>query len=230
MSILEAAFSEQVPEVYSRVRSTIGAIILLVNPLPPSGIAKLIGLDPEEVILFLTLVHSLLALDEDFSQPVKPFHKSFPDFITDPFRCTDTRFYISPPHLHSELAVDCLRVMNEGLKQNLLSLPDYALNQEVEDLQTRIDGYISLALQYACQSWHNHLTKTPGDITCVISHLCVFLEEKFLAWLEVVSVLESTRGAVAALEQLMSWLQEVCFIPSIVSYDSDVCNKTGFQE
>jgi hypothetical protein len=113
-SILQMAFSEEDPEVDSKVRSTIGTVVLLVNPLPPSGIAELIGLDPEEVILFLTLVQSLLTLDEDFNQPVKPFHKSFPDFITDPSRCTDTRFYISPGNLHLELAMNCLRVMNDG--------------------------------------------------------------------------------------------------------------------
>jgi hypothetical protein len=193
MSILEAAFSEQDPEVYSRIRSTTGAIVLLINPLSPSGITELIGLDSEELILFLTLVHSLLVLDEDFSQPVKPFHKSFPDFITDPSRCTDTRFYISPPHLHSELATNCLRVMNEGLEQNLLSLPDFALNSEVGDLQMRINNHISIAMRYACKSWHHHLTKTTGDITNVLFHFCVFLEEKFLAWLEVISVLGATR-------------------------------------
>jgi hypothetical protein len=211
MSILEMAFSEQDLEVYSRVRSTIGAVILLVNPLPPLGIAELIGLDPEEVRLFLTLVHSLLALDEDFSQPVKPFHKSFPDFITDPSRCTNIKHYISPRHLHFEIVMNCLRVMNDGLGQNLLSLPDYALNSEVEDLQTRIDNHISVALQYACQHWYNHLTEAKGDASNVISSLHIFLEEKFLAWLEVVSVLGAVRGAVVALEKLVPWLQEVCF-------------------
>ena len=84
VSILQTAFGEKDPEVDSKVRSTIGAIALVVNPLPPSGIAELIGIDPEEVILFLTLIQSLLTVDEDFSQPVKPFYKSFPDFITDP--------------------------------------------------------------------------------------------------------------------------------------------------
>jgi hypothetical protein len=112
--------------------------------------------------MFLKLAHSLLALGEDFNQPVKPFHKSFPDFITDPSRCTDTRFYISPEDLHLELATNCLRMMNEGLEQNLLSLPDYALNSEVKDLETRINDRISVALQYACRSWHNHLTETEG--------------------------------------------------------------------
>ena len=101
--------------------------------------------------------------------------------------------------------------MNNGLEQNLLSLPNYALNSEVKDLETRISDSISVALQYACQSWHNHLTRAGGDVTSVISQLRVFLEEKFLAWLEVVSVLRVTRGAVAALERLIPWLEEVCF-------------------
>ena len=230
-SIFRMAFSEEDPEVDSKVQSVIGTVILVVNPLPPSGIAELIGLDPEEVILLLTLVQSLLVFDEDFDHPVKPFHKSFPDFITDPSRCLNKRFYISPGDMHLELAASCLRVMNEGLKQNLLSLPDYTLNLEVEDLETRIDEHISTTLQYACQSWHNHLTKT-GDVTGVVSHLHIFLKEKFLAWLEVVSVLGTTRGAISALEKLMIWLQEVCFhlstlLPSINTHIKLGCWEQG---
>jgi len=205
-SILETAFGEEDPEIYSSVRFTIGAVVLLANPLPPSGIAELIGLDPEEVILFLESAHSLLTIDEDFSQPVKPFHKSFPDFITDPLRCADLRFYISPGNLHSKLAMDCLRVMNEGLDQNLLSLPDYALNSEIENLGGRIDDHISVALQYACKSWHNHLTKIVGEANDIVSHLYIFLREKFLAWLEVLSVLRATRVAIVALEEVIHWL------------------------
>ena len=210
-SILQMAFSEGDLEVDSRVRSTLGAIVLLVNPLPPSGIAKIIGLDPNEVILFLRLVQSLLVFSEDFSQPVKPFHKSFPDFITDPLRCLDKRFHISPGNLNLELSIGCLRVMNDGLEQNLLSLPDHSLNSEVEDLQTRIKGCISITLEYACRSWHNHLTMAQGDVTGVISHLCFFLEQKFLAWLEVVSVLGVGGGVIFTLEKVLSWLQEVHF-------------------
>ena len=210
-TILQVAFSEGDPEVYSRVRSTIGAVVLLVNPLLPYGIAELVGLDPEEVILFLTLVQSLLTLNEDFNQPVKSFHKSFPDFITDPSRCTDTRFYISPENLHLELAMNCLRIMNNGLEQDLLSLPNYTLNSEVHGLQMRIDDRISIALQYACRSWHNHVTETKGDVANVVSYLRIFLEKKFLAWLEVVSVIGAVGGAVVSLERLMPWLRKVCF-------------------
>ena len=210
-SIMQTAFSEEDPEVHSKVRSIIGAVVLAVNPLPPSAIAELVGLDAEEVILLLTLVQSVLALDEDSDKPVKSFHKSFPDFITDPSRCTDVRFYISPRNVHLELATNCLRMMNEGLEQNLLSLPDYALNSEVKDLETRIDDRISIALRYACRSWHSHLTKAEGDINDIVSPLRIFLEQKFLAWLEVVSTVGAVGGAVVAFEKLVPWLQEVCF-------------------
>ena len=146
---------------------------------------------------------------------MKPFYKSLPDFITDPSRCTDTRFYISPKSLHLELVMGCLRMMNDELEQNLLSLPNYALNSEVEDLETRIDNRISIALRYTCLSWHNYLTETEGDVSGVVSYLHIFLEEKFLAWLEVVSVIGAAGGAAVALERLVSWLQEVRFCPSL---------------
>ena len=210
-SILQAAIREGHPDVDSRVRTTIGTIVLVVNPLPPQAIAELVGLDPEEVALSLTKIQSLLAIGEDPNQPVKPFHKSFPDFITDPSRCANPRFYISPGHLHFDLVTNCLRAMNDGLEPNLLSLPEYALNSEVKDLQARINNGVSTALQYAYRSWHNHLTEAEGDVADVTSHLRTFLEENFLAWLEVLSVLGDVGGAAVGLEKLMIWLQEVCF-------------------
>jgi len=228
-SILQTAFSEGDPEAYSRVRSTIGAVILVINPLPPSGIAELVGLDPEEVVLFLTWVQSLLTLNEDSNQPVKSFHKSFPDFITDPSRCTDARFYICPRNMHLELATNCLRMMNEGLEQNLLSLPDYALNSEVKDLETRINDRTSIALRYACRSWHSHLTKAEGDVTDVVSHLRIFLEEKFVAWLEIVSTVGAVGGAVTGLEKAMSWLQEVRSLPFLYHYPTITRDEPGCQ-
>ena len=145
---------------------------------------------------------------------MKSFHKSFPDFITDPSRCTDARFYISPGDLHLELATNCLRMMNDGLEQDILSLPNYSLNLEVEDLRTRIGDRISIALRYACRYWHSHLTRTMGDVTDVVSYLRIFLKEKFFAWLEVDSVVGAVGGAITGLEKLVPWLQEVCFLPS----------------
>ena len=117
--------------------------------------------------------------------------------------------------------MNCLRMMNDGLEQNLLSLPNYALNSEVENLQTGIKDRVGVALEYACRSWHNHLTKAVGDISGIISSLRYFLREKFLAWLEVVSVLGAARGAVGALERLISWTEQVRFTPPTIHSDVD---------
>ena len=215
LTVFQSAFSEMGAEEDERVCSVVGMVVLTVNPLPPSAIAILIDLEGEEVMDLLQMIHSLLKFSEDPDFPVLPFHKSFPDFITDPLRCPDTRFYISPRTGHLKIALHCLKLMNSSLKQNLLSLPNYALNLEVEDLQTRVKDHINTALKYACQSWHNHLTEVRGDITAIIPTLQTFLQVGFLAWLEVLSVIGAARDAIVALESLISWLQKACLgIPS----------------
>jgi len=222
-SILQMAldFGGKNPELDSKVWSIIGTVVLLVNPLSPSAVAELIGLEAKQVKMILTLVQSLLVLNEDPNSPVKPFHKSFPDFITDSTRCLNKRFYICPGSLHHELTMNCLRLMNNALKPNLLSLPSYALNQEVKNLADKVKDHISPALEYACGSWYHHFTKIGKgeDITCVLDALRTFLKQNFLPWLEVVSVLGIARGAAVALRQLIQWLQEVCSLfVSIMEY------------
>ena len=213
LSSFQNAFDGMDAEDDEKVRFVIGTVVLAVNPLPPSAIATLVGLGKAQVMNLLGMVHSLLKLPEDPDSPVLPFHKSFPDFITDPLRCSNKRFYVFPEDCHHKLALSCLKLMNESLEQNLLSLPDYALNSEVEDLQTRIGDCISVALQYACKSWYSHLTEARGDVTAIVSALRSFLHQGFLAWLEVLSVIGAARDAVIALEKLVHWLREVCFGP-----------------
>ena len=132
------------------------------------------------------------------------------DFITDPSRC-NKRFLVSPGCLHLKLATNCLGLMNKELEENMLSLPEYALNSEIERLKTRIGTRVSIGLQYACRSWYNHLAETRGEVTDLLPHLRLFLEEKFLVWLEVLSVLGDIGGASDGLAILIQWLQEVYF-------------------
>jgi hypothetical protein len=109
-SILRAAFGD----VYSMVRTVVRTITLVVNPLPPPVIAEFFGLGSREVTLFVTLIQWLLAIGEDSTRPVRPFHRSSPDFIANPSRCTDARFHTSSRHLYPKLTTNCLRVTNGG--------------------------------------------------------------------------------------------------------------------
>ena len=209
MSILGEAFRKNGDEDNAMVRSVLSAVVLVANPLSPSTIATLMGFECDEVLFLLESVQSILALREDIDHPIQPFHKSFSDFITDPARCTDLRFYVSPNY-HTDLAIRCLELMGKSLKRNMCSLPDYALNSEVADLQERIkECGIRGALEYACRSWHTHLQMKTDQIAGLIPVLRDFLEGKFLFWLEVLSVLGVVGDATRALNATMRWLNEV---------------------
>ena len=212
MSILQTAFLEKDLDDDTMIRSILGAVILVINPLSPSSIATLVGIECGEVLPLLESIQSLLALHDDTNHPIQSFHKSFPDFITDATRCNDHRFYISPDH-HTKLLLHCLDLMGKTLEKNMYSLPYYALNSEVENLPKKIkESSVCGALEYACRSWYNHLLarKPEDEVANVVSALHHFLEKKFLFWLEVLSVLGVLGDAKHALDVTVEWLNEVC--------------------
>ena len=85
----------------------------------------------------------------------------------------------------------------------MCKLPDNVTNSEVDDLWERVERYINHALQYACRSRHEHLTGVDEHMaraSGITSVLHCFLENKLLAWLEVLSILGAVGVAADALE------------------------------
>ena len=215
-SICQEAFGKNDVEDNAMVRSVLSAVVLAINPLSLSAIATLMDFDCNVVLSLPESIQSLLVLHNDIDYPIHPFHKSFPDFITDPTRCLDKQFYISPDY-HTKLVLCCLKVMDKSLEKNMCSIPDYALNSEVVDLPKKIDeSGIRGALEYACRAWYKHLIITQDHAVDVICALYGFLEQKFLFWLEVLSILGAMSDAVHALNTTVRWLTEVCSIVSLV--------------
>ena len=97
----------------------------------------------------------------------------------------------------------------------MCGLPDGVINSEVGDLKERTEQYISKALEYACRSWYKHLIGKMSAQTLKI--LQEFLREKFLFWLEVLSVVGAVREAVDALEATAKLL-EVCCVSLLVHF------------
>ena len=209
MSILQEAFYKNEVKHDAIVRLVLSAVLIVTNPLSPFAIATLMDFECDVVLSLLESIRSLLILHDDIDRPIQPFHKSFPDFITDLTRCPDLRFHISFDY-HIELVLRCLGLMDRSLKKNMCSIPDYALNSEVEDLAERIQGSgICGALEYACRSWYKHLVVTEHRTAGVVSALRLFLEGKYLFWLEVLSILGAVGDAARALNTTVKWLTEV---------------------
>ena len=211
-SILQGAFGDHDDSDNDPlVRSVLGAMILVVNPLSPSAIATLLGLDAEDVFPLLSSAQSLLIL-QDTNYPVRPFHKSFPDFIMDPTRCTSRRFHVYPPDHHLRLLTKCFGLMDRMLEKNMCKLPDGVVNSDVVDLKERVEQYIDPGLRYACTSWHKHFVSEDTSFiqdNGAIPTLRLFLEKKFLLWLEVLSVLGTVKTAIDAFQALNDKLK-VC--------------------
>ena len=201
-SILEASFRNNDAEDDAIVRSVLATVVLVTHPLPPSAIANLVFLDAKEVVSILRSMQPLLRLQEDPDHPVYPFHKLLPDLLTSPTRCVDERFHIPPKKFHSQIAFNCLKLMNATLEDNLLFQHQETMGPRVKHLLGKI------ALKYACMFWHIHLSKSREDVTTLIPTLHYFLENKSMAWLEVLKAVEV--DPVFALNKTISWLHKVC--------------------
>jgi len=218
LSILQDAYDGE--DELGNVRSVLGAVAIAENPLSPSAIGPIFGLDTKNVISLLSVVQSLLILHENADHPVQPFHPSFPDFLTDSKRChPDTGFHVSTQNRQIEFLVKCFGLMNSRLKRNICSLQPAANNPEDEDIRETIKKRIGPALEYTCKSWYKHLQAF--DSNClnndqkskIVQALRQFLEREFLFWLEVLGLLGATRDAIYALETTVKWLKKVCSAP-----------------
>ena len=209
---------------YSRFRSVVGAVLLVFNPLSVSTLSDLLGIS--HVSTTLRSLHSLLVIptSEPDPTPIHALHKSFPDFLTGPGRCTDQQFFVEPSIHHREILFSCLKLMKARLKRNICQLDNYVPLREVEDLATHQTAYIGDALGYACKFWANHLAGITGnihDIEEVDKAINNFFETSLLFWIEVLSLMGNLDAGVYAINSIEEWYTTVSFIIS------STCKNTG---
>ena len=215
--ILEQVVDVDDKEVHSRFRTVVGMVILAFNPLSVKTLSDLLGVS--NISATLRSLHSLLLVpDLDRKEhPVRIFHKSFPDFLTDPGRCTDQQFFVEPSVHHRDILLSCLKVMKAGLKRNICQLDDHVYLEEVKDLSTRKAVYIGDALEYACKFWTNHLASTATRTTSTSHDIEVdkgineFLTTSLLFWIEVLSLTGNLDVGVYAMNRIEVWYMKVSF-------------------
>ena len=61
---------------------------------------------------------------------VQVFHESFPNFLQDRDRCSETRFFNDSASQHADMALGCLMLS----KPNSCSLPNFWMNRDVPNL------------------------------------------------------------------------------------------------
>ena len=196
--------------LYSQFKTVLGAVVLVFQPLSIKTFLALLSdhVTPARISSSLHTLHSLLLVPMIQEDPIRIFHKSFPDFLTDPRRCTNTHFFINPSIHNRELLLSCLNVMEKELKKNICNLDDDSDLREIENLPALRATYIGDALEYACRFWASHLSKVSTgshDSQEVYKAIDKFFTTNLLFWIEVLVLTKNLDIGVYALNNVDQW-------------------------
>jgi hypothetical protein len=211
--VLEQAFHATLADnnqLYPRFRSVVGTVLLLFNPLSVNGLSELLNKShlSSGIPSIMRSLHSVLLVPDNREDPIQIFHKSFPDFLTDPERCKDKRFFVNPSIHHQEILLLCLDLMKERLKRNICGLDDLVSLGKVEDLPVSRKSHIGDTLGYACQFWTRHLLEIPSnssDVEEVHKAIDNFFTTLLLYWIEALSLMENLDVAVYSINNIGKW-------------------------
>ena len=197
-------------------RSVVGQLITSSEPLTISSLITLrqhTSFDEDSDAIVTGTLHRLGSLlsnvnSSDKNLPIIPLHTSFRDFLTNKDKSGD--FYVGLRDSHDQLTHSCLNLLLDpvdGLKFNICKLEtSYLANDDVEDLDTRVVQHISPPLLYACRFWDDHLKHTDYKAD-LFGNVETLFKEKFLYWLEVLSLTRNIGLAPSAFATVNTWLE-----------------------
>ena len=197
--------------VFANLRRVLGAVVLAFNPLSRRQVAGILDIKPSLITATLRHLHSVLLVPSEDSKEIRIFHKSFPDFLQDPDRCSDPKFFISSPVYHADMALGCLELLKK-LRRNPCDLPDFVMNRDIPDIPDLLEDKIGGASRYACAYWAMHVRSSPTDddhATRLVASATKFLKENALPWIEVMSLETRLEGVIHNIDNLLDWLGTV---------------------
>lgn len=202
LQVLNAAFPHVSRSLSGRLKSILGSIAIVQDPLPSFDLSRLVELPPDTVYSSLKGLESVLVVpgSEESTANIRIIHPTFAEFLLDSSRCTNRLFVANSTHQHTLLLRGCLDAMRE-LRRDICDIRDPSLlNIEVPDLSDRIARMIPPYVRYACRHWGAHLLN--GDLSDeMLDALLEFAEQQLLYWLEACSLLGILRDTILALNR-----------------------------
>jgi hypothetical protein len=199
--ILTSKSDTESKRIEKRFCEIIGPLILLYTPLSIYDLGNFLDLPPVMIRLLLEKLYSVISglgdpkNSDEFNTPVGIFHLSFREYLL----TTEKRFHVDEEKTHAKMASNCLRIMNQKLKQNICGLSSHDSCRR--DLKRQsLDRHIPADLQYSCRYWLNHLEKGDGNISEF--EVTKFLKTHLLHWLEAMGLIGIISEAVGIIERL----------------------------
>jgi hypothetical protein len=180
-------------------------IVLAYGQLTIRELAALLQMANNEVDVALVELQSVILVPQG-EGPVRAFHLSFHDYLTDKSRCVNGTFFIDTPLRHGQIARLCLERMICLLKRDICNIGDYTkMNHEVEDLDHKKAAFLPGDLLYACRYWALHVRESSTSEP-LIQLVEKFVSTSILYWIEVLSLIGELDGGMASLQEIRTKL------------------------
>ncbi|KAG8964688.1 hypothetical protein FRC03_001455 [Tulasnella sp. 419] len=195
-------------DVAKKLQPIIGTIVTLLDPLPVHAMEKLMSVEETYIQPKLRPLHSILLVPDDPEDLIRIFHKSFPDFMTNPQRCQDPRFLVVRRDFFTQLALQCILLMNSSLHKNMCDIQyPFSMNSDISNLELLLKAKVGTHVLYACRFWAFHLQHAdPKDE--LREAMTIFVTTKLLYWLEVLSLSQHLDHAQPSLKMAQVWYKE----------------------
>ncbi|KAJ6011356.1 hypothetical protein N7451_002768 [Penicillium sp. IBT 35674x] len=217
-SVVGDAIEEEKADIRDRFQVTVGAIVMLFEPLSANALSNMLSIPESTIRETLQSLLSVLSVSEK-DTPIRLLHLSFRDFLLDPQRCVNENFWVSQKKKHSELAYACLDVLCRTLKQDVCCLNDFSsLAAEVSPSQ--LNQYLPAHVQYACRYWVDHFQRAGTEFKDYYQ-VHVFLKEHFLHWLEALSLLGKVSDGIHAIIVLSEYIGSMPWLSEDISSSPD---------
>ncbi|KAJ7767761.1 WD40-repeat-containing domain protein [Mycena metata] len=199
--ILQRAHPNMFDQYRRELKTVLGCLLCVRNPISSLGLEKLLNLDKGRVREILLHLHSVVIVPDDDNQDIRLLHPSFFDFLTNPTRCLIPDFTVRPEQQHTVLALSCLCAMDELTRDPCHIGRPWLLNSEVVDLPQRITTYIPAHIRYATRHWAHHISASVlADIILdALKHFCTV---HLLHWIELCSLLGELRHGLNSISYL----------------------------
>jgi hypothetical protein len=191
-------------EILRIFKLIMGMIIFASEALSMQTLQSMFDMLPEHAFddyPVLPFLGSLLSGVGKETDPVRPLHSSFSEFLRDAKR--SEQYYVSGDGCHERLLFASLRLLSsDRLHFNMANLhTSYALNRDIPEAGDRI----APDLRYACKYWGDHMAMAGDGPELQSQELSNLLRtlfmEKLLFWMEAASLV----GSVAYMTSCISW-------------------------
>jgi hypothetical protein len=191
---------DEADEFRCMLTSLLGNIVILLSPRPTISLSKLLSIPQNEIDQTLNELHATLDIPNELNRPLRLHHPSFRDFLLDSTRCGDTAFWVEEKQAHRTLAIQCIQLMSQHLKQDICGVKQPGA-LVVETDSTVIVQHLPPEVQYACLYWVQHLERG-GTSLYDNGEVHLFLQNHFLHWLEALGWMGKVSEGVHAITSL----------------------------